>query len=636
MSFRIAHATRALGVFLILSIVALCAVSWFALEQVRIGSRAYIRIADTKDLTADILPPPLYLVEAHLAVMEIEDNPARLSEYRPKLDRMRKDFDDRMAYWRSRSVDPKVADILFNRSDKASKAFWTAVDTQIIPAAQANDEVALAAAGAAVDAAYDAQRDAVEDMVPLLADDVKAAESRADKAIKFNRMLMLGAGLLIGVASMLALRALRGRVVAPIEAMTRYMAKLAAGDYEQEPPYAARDDEVGDMAKSVAVFREGVLERRALRQSQDEAEKAAHEAEIRSLAERAALDEQRAQVVAALAAGLASVAKGELTCRLHNAFPTEYEGLRHDFNAAVAALDDVLAHIGGATSGVRTGSTEIAHAADDLSRRTEQQAASLEQTAAALEQLTATVKGTAAGAKEARQFVAEARAGAERSGEVVEQAVTAMSRIAESSGQIGQIIGVIDEIAFQTNLLALNAGVEAARAGEAGRGFAVVAAEVRALAQRSAEAAKEIKGLIAASGGHVQSGVDLVSQTGQALGAIVAQVARIDELMGSISSSSQEQSTGLAEVNVAVNQMDQMTQQNAAMVEETTAAAHAMSANAVELAEQIARFRTSGAAPVQTASPAARSAPPPARSAPASHGALALAASPQVDSWEEF
>ena len=637
MSFRIAHATRALGVFLILSIITLCAVSWFALEQVRIGSRAYDRIADTKDLTADILPPPLYLVEAHLAVMEIESNPAALNEYRPKLDRMRKDFDERMAFWRTRSIDPKVADILFNRADQASKAFWAAVDSQIIPAAQANDPAALAAAGAAVDQAYDAQRSAVTDMVPLLADDVKAAEARAAKAIQFNRLLMLGAGLLIGVASMLALRALRGRVVSPIEAMTRYMTKLAAGDYEQAPPYADRDDEVGDMAKSVVVFREGVLERRALRQSQDEAEKAAHEAEIRILAERAALDEQRAQVVAALADGLASVAKGELTCRLNNAFPAEYEGLRTDFNAAVAALDEVVSNIGGATSGVRTGSTEIAHAADDLSRRTEQQAASLEETAAALEELTATVKGTASGAKEARQFVAEARAGAERSGAVVEQAVTAMSLIAESSGQIGQIIGVIDEIAFQTNLLALNAGVEAARAGEAGRGFAVVAAEVRALAQRSAEAAKEIKGLIAASGSHVKSGVDLVSQTGQALGTIVAQVARIDELMGSISSSSQEQSTGLAEVNIAVNQMDQMTQQNAAMVEETTAAAHAMSANAVELADQIARFHTSGSAPAAHAAARdpARAAPPP-RSTSRSHGALALAAAPQAQGWEEF
>ena len=595
MAFRIAHATRALGVFFILSLLVLCAVSWMAFEQVRIGSRAYARIADAKDLTADILPPPLYLVEAHLAIQEIESDVSALPRYRAKLKRLHQDYDTRLAYWKAHAPPSDIATDLFGDLDRGGQTFWRIAETQLLPAAEAGDMAGMTTAGAALDQAYDMHRDAVDRLVPKLADDVAGAEARAKTAIRFSRILTLGVGVLLGVGAMLALRLLSNRVVRPIEAITGYMMRLASGDYEREPPFVDRSDEIGEMAQSVAVFREGVLERRALRVAQEEREKLAHEAELRTLEERAAQDQQRAEVVAAVADGLSRVARGEMTCRLDQRFPAEYETLRGDFNAAVAALDGVLATIAQATSSVRTGSTEIAVAADDLSRRTEQQAASLEQTAAALEQITATVKGAAAGASEARSFVAEARKGAAHSTQVVEEAVAAMSRIAESSGQISRIIGVIDEIAFQTNLLALNAGVEAARAGEAGKGFAVVASEVRALAQRSAEAAKEIKGLITASTTHVETGVDLVSRTGETLSVIVEQVAHIDELIERISHGAREQATGLTEVNVAINQMDQMTQQNAAMVEETTAAAHTMRGSASQLAEEIARFTVSGA-----------------------------------------
>ncbi|HEX3984553.1 MAG TPA: methyl-accepting chemotaxis protein, partial [Acidisoma sp.] len=242
------------------------------------------------------------------------------------------------------------------------------------------------------------------------------------------------------------------------------------------------------------------------------------------------------------------------------------------------------------TAAVRSGAAEIGQATDDLSHRTEQQAASLEETAAALDEITATVRKTAASVDEARHLVEEARGGAERSGKVVRDAVAAMGGIENSSRQIGNIIGVIDEIAFQTNLLALNAGVEAARAGEAGRGFAVVATEVRALAQRSADAAKEIKTLISASGQQVALGVKLVGETGQALSMIVEQVMRLNGLVGEIAASAGEQATGLQQVNTAVNQMDQVTQQNAAMVEEATAATHGLTHEAEELAQRVGQF----------------------------------------------
>ncbi|MHC3126375.1 hypothetical protein OB03_03300, partial [Brevundimonas sp. GN22] len=269
---------------------------------------------------------------------------------------------------------------------------------------------------------------------------------------------------------------------------------------------------------------------------------------------------------------------------------------------------------------------EISAASNDLSHRTEQQAATLEETAAALDQITVTVSRTADGAKEAASVVLGARSDAEHSGVVMNNAVQAMTAIESSSNQISAIIGVIDEIAFQTNLLALNAGVEAARAGDAGRGFAVVASEVRALAQRSAAAAKEIKTLISASGQQVSKGVDLVGQTGDALGRIVQRVAQIDALVNEIAASAQEQSTGLAQVNTAVNQMDQVTQQNAAMVEESTAACHALATEAEELAKSVSRFvvsqklATRAKAPAQAhvVQPAVRPAAPVApRPAPA-------------------
>lgn len=243
-----------------------------------------------------------------------------------------------------------------------------------------------------------------------------------------------------------------------------------------------------------------------------------------------------------------------------------------------------------------SGAGEISFASDDLSPRTEQQAAGLEQTAAALDQITATVNRTASGAREASATVQAARNDAETSGTVVREAVSAMDAIHASAHQITQTIAVIDEIAFQTNLLALNAGVEAARAGDAGRGFAVVASEVRALAQRSAIAAKEIKVLISSSTTQVNAGVALVGQTGEALQRIMGRVAEIDGLVSEIAASTQEQATGLREVNTAVNMMDQVTQQNAAMVEQSTAASQSLTNEASQLVDLIARFQTGDAA----------------------------------------
>jgi methyl-accepting chemotaxis protein len=309
--------------------------------------------------------------------------------------------------------------------------------------------------------------------------------------------------------------------------------------------------------------------------------------------------------VAFVGAALARLAEGDLTARVERELMPSLDQLRVDFNAAAKALHQALAQVSDGASAIHAGAGDIGRASDDLSRRSEQQAASLEETAAALDEITATVKRSAENARKTNAVVSVARGEAEHSGEVVTQAVEAMTRIEKSSQEISQIIGVIDEIAFQTNLLALNAGVEAARAGEAGRGFAVVAQEVRALAQRSAEAAKEIKALISTSTREVSRGVELVGETGAALRSIVEKVAEIDALIAEISASAQEQSTGLVEVNTAIGQMDQVVQENAARVEEATAASHALTGEAADLAGVVARFTVVGGAPGGRASRAA-------------------------------
>jgi methyl-accepting chemotaxis protein len=298
----------------------------------------------------------------------------------------------------------------------------------------------------------------------------------------------------------------------------------------------------------------------------------------------------RVRTVSSLGDALKRLCSGDFAFQLTEPFAAEFEFLRHDLNRSVSQLCDTFREVSSSVDIITQGTREISQGVGDLSRRTESQAASLEETAAALEEITANVGSSAQRAQEARDVAGSAKANAETSGNVVSQAVDAMSRIEDSSSKISNIIGVIDEIAFQTNLLALNAGVEAARAGEAGRGFAVVAQEVRELAQRSAKAAKEIKGLIQNSAAEVSTGVKLVSDTGGALRTISKLIVDINDHVVAISTAAREQSTGLLEVNGAVNGMDQTTQQNAAMVEESSAAAATLASEATKLRGMIGQF----------------------------------------------
>jgi methyl-accepting chemotaxis protein len=382
-------------------------------------------------------------------------------------------------------------------------------------------------------------------------------------------------------------------ITRPIGRLNAVMRRIADGDLALSVPEQDRGDEVGTMASALLALRDASLHGRTL-EEQAAAQRSTIEAQRQAdeRAQRAAAAEQ-ADIVEKLAHGLSCLAEGDLTYRLNSAFPSAYEKLREDFNSAIEELEAAMTLIATNAEALQAGSGEISRSADDLSRRTENQAASLEQTASALGEITSTVGRTAEGAQKATSVVARTKIDAEQSGDVVRKAVAAMGGIEQSAHQVTKIISVIDEIAFQTNLLALNAGVEAARAGEAGRGFAVVASEVRALAQRSADAAREIKALIATSTQQVGTGVQLVGETGEALARILAQMGEVTAVVAAIASSAQDQATGLNEMNVAINQMDQVTQQNAAMVEHNTTASHELAATAEALTQLTARFRLS-------------------------------------------
>lgn len=474
------------------------------------------------------------------------------------------------------------------------------------------------------------------------ADDAVMTASRAADAAQIaladiqHRATMLtvaAIGLIVLVCAAMGMLVGRG-LSGPIRRLAAVMRRMADGDLDAtiDPPQGR--DEIAGMTSAVLTFKAAALEKVRL---EHEAQQGRDAAEI----ERHARDDEKARegqrdafAAEQLGSGLGRLSDGDLVSRIDAVFDPKHEKMRGDFNAAVDKLQDAMLAVRSNIETIHARTGEIANASDNLSRRTEQQAASLEQTAAALDQVTVTVKKTADGAGEARVVAEAAKSDAEVSGAVVGDAIEAMHGIERSSKEIAQITGVIDEIAFQTSLLALNAGVEAARAGDAGRGFAVVASEVRALAQRSAGAAKEIKTLIVASTAQVERGVGLVTQTGTALDRIVAQVTRLHEAVASIATGAQEQAVGLQQVNTAVNQMDQITQQNAAMVEETTAAAQSLATETDLLARSVERFRTERVSAIRAKAPVAvaRPTPVPARSA----GSAALARKPQPAGWEEF
>ncbi|HQT38051.1 MAG TPA: methyl-accepting chemotaxis protein [Acidocella sp.] len=435
-------------------------------------------------------------------------------------------------------------------------------------------------------------------MLQVQADADMASLNASTRLIIIMTYIFILCGLVIVLV--LGTYTLRNWITAPLNALVVTMNRLSAGDFMAKVSGMERRDEVGLMARTLEFFKTSGLEKVRLEDEAAIQRQITQTESKRAEAERIDNAKKLKAVVDALAIGLNKLSSGELLYRLDNSFSAEYQQLQHDFNATMETLQTTVQSIAANIMGVHAGADEITRASDDLSRRTEQQAASLEQTAAALSEITNTVRESAENAEAARAAVVSAKSDTERSSQVLDETVLAMGGIEQSSKKIGNIIGVIDEIAFQTNLLALNAGVEAARAGEAGRGFAVVATEVRALAQRSADAAREIKTLISESSSQVTKGVRLVGETGKSLGRIVDQIAKLTGLLNEMAASTLRQSSGLQQVNIAITQMDQVTQQNAAMVEESTAASHNLATEAEELTRLVGQFQVGESSPLDS------------------------------------
>ena len=435
------------------------------------------------------------------------------------------------------------------------------------------------------------QFDQIWNQLTVFADTQKQRANAERQQANFIAVMATAVGIILSIAGGIALVLTLQR---PIAQITAAMRRIADGALDTSISGEQRYDEIGDMARALGIFKENAISKIRIEEQSDEERATAEHERQRNDAEKREMDRQIEFAVNALAAGLERMSQGDISTTIETPFIGRLEQLRQDFNGSMLRLQATMSQIRDNVEMIQGNGNQMAQSAEDLSKRTEQQAASLEETAAAVDQITVTVRSSAERAKDADQIVRQAKRSADDSAVVVNNAIDAMSRIEDASRQIEQIIGVIDEIAFQTNLLALNAGIEAARAGEAGKGFAVVAMEVRELAQRSAAAAQEIKGLINKSTNEVNSGSQFVQETGTVLSKISAQIVTISQHVEMIARASHDQSNALQSVNATVNQMDQMTQQNAAMVEETTAASRELANEADALLQLVRQFKIDG------------------------------------------
>lgn len=557
----------AMGLIALLILSAI--IGFFGINSIRMGGEMHRHNAQLHEFNADILPPPNYLIESFALANVMGIHPESYDINDKRLADLEAVYYERIDHWAQSDLNEELKAGIAEAARTDAVEFWDVINNVLKPAVRRGDTVTKDKALDDLLSIYRAHRSKIDALVENTA--VKQADlaEESQSSVLMTSAILATVILTLILAMFIASSLLSRKVLNPLADTATTMEKLAGGQLEYGRTSTHRDDEIGAMTRSIETFRD------ALKSDK-----------IRS-------DEQKA-VVETLSKALNQLAAGDLAYRIGDTLKGEQAKLRDAYNTSIDQLSSIIEDVRGSAGSVNTGSDEIRAASDDLAARNEQQAASLEETAASMRQVTDLVKKTANNANSAQSAMKQTHQQANDGGKVVGRAVEAMASIEQSSQEITQIIDVIDGIAFQTNLLALNAGVEAARAGDAGKGFAVVANEVRALAQRSAEAASDIKNLISTSTGHVDEGVTLVGETGTLLEGIVEQIGAVTSQVDDIASMASTQASNLDQVNTSVETMDQMTQRNAAMVEETTAAARSLSDEAARLQQMVSQFRTTG------------------------------------------
>lgn len=540
------------------------------LQQVRIGGPSYIADRQASDLIADILPPPLYIIEAQLEVSRASD-PASVSRLTGKMAVLKRDFGERRAYWQSADIPEDLRRSIETVTATAGR-YWSELDRSFLPALRSGNEAMVAVSRSRLDAYYAAHRSAVDRLVGQSRDYQHGLTEAVAARLRNALLVMAGAALVFFAALFGAVIWLDRRVVVAISGTASVMRDLAEGRTQAVLEGRERRDEIGSMARSVEKFREAGIAR------------ATAEAQLR----RSSAEQQ--EMADAMAEALRALSAGDLAFRIEHPFPERLEPLRHDFNGACESLSRVIEGVAAAASSVETASVQIDSASHDLAQRTEHQAAKLAVSASTLSDISVSLVESHQQAGRVSEAVCHAHDDAALAEETVEEAIAAIGRVAEASQAIAALVDLIDGIAFQTNLLALNAGVEASRAGEAGRGFAVVANEVRALSERCSDAAGRIKGGISATTEAVAGGVTLVGRASHLLKAVIGRVQAARTMAEQMAADSSHQAQRVAQVDRSVGEVEALTQQNAAMVEQSAAAARDLLGQGRCLTRSVAQF----------------------------------------------